>query len=209
MAKIGQDNWKIAYTFPQGTINHVHNVIAYPYRNCLWVFTGDFGDAAAIWKCSDRFKKVERFVCGDQKWRSCIAFALKEGILHATDAPFAKNHIYLLREDGTNEVVAELPGSCIYGCQWKNKYVFSTAVEADGRNETPLRLLLGWKRGAGITDNYVHMFSGNLQEGFMEIYNEKKDLLPYLFQFGSVRFPAGINNSNTLFFSPSQQEKMI
>ena len=200
--RIAQDCWEVVYTFPQGSINHVHNVIADPYRKCLWVFSGDFGKAAAIWKCSDRFKKVERFVCNNQKWRSCIAFALPEGILYATDAPFAKNHIYLLHEDGNSEVVAQLPGSCIYGCQWKNKYVFSTVVEADGRNETPLKLLLGWKRGAGITDNYVHMFSGNLRDGFMEIYKEKKDLLPYLFQFGSIRFPAGINNSNTLYFQP-------
>lgn len=56
----------MVYTFPQGVISHVHNIIADPYRQCLWFFTGDFDDAAAIWKVTNGFKKVERVVYGDQ-----------------------------------------------------------------------------------------------------------------------------------------------
>ena len=43
----------------------------------------------------------------------------------------------------------------------------------------------------------------NLQEGFTEIYKEKKDCMPYYtFQFGVFKFPYGGNNTDTLYFQP-------
>ena len=207
--RIGVDDWQVVYTFPQGAINHVHNIVADPYRNCLWIFTGDFDEAAAIWKVTDNFKKVERVACNDQRYRACVAFALPEGLLYATDAPFADDYIYLLNPD-TMETKELFPihGSCIYGCQWKNKYVFSSTVEGDGRNNTRWQFYFGRKRGAGIKDDYVHMYMGNLQEGFKEIYKEKKDCMPYYtFQFGAFRFPYGVNNTDTLYFQPVATKK--
>jgi hypothetical protein len=207
--RIGVDDWKVVYTFPQGTINHVHNIVADPYRNCLWIFTGDFGEAAAIWKVTDNFKKVERVACNDQRYRACVVFALPEGLLYATDAPFADDYIYLMNPD-TMETKELFPihGSCIYGCQWKDKYVFSSTVEGDGRNTSRMEFYFGRKRGAGIKDDYVHMYMGNLQEGFKEIYKEKKDGMPYYtFQFGVFKFPYGVNNTNTLYFQPVATKK--
>ena len=207
--RMGVDQWKVVYTFPQGAINHVHNVVADPYRQCLWVFTGDFDEAAAIWKVTDGFKKVERMACNDQKYRACVVYALPEGLLYATDAPFADDFIYLLNPE-TMEAKELYPihGSCIYGCQWKDKYVFSSTVEGDGRNNSRWEFYFGRKRGAGIKDDYVHMYMGNLEEGFKEIYKEKKDCMPlYTFQFGVFKFPAGVNNGDTLFFQPIATKK--
>lgn len=205
--RIGVDQWEVVYTFPKGVINHVHNVIADSYRQCLWIFTGDFDDAAAIWKVTDGFKKVERVAYGDQKWRGCVAFAIPEGILYATDTPFSKNHIYLMKEDGSVEIVGDICGSCIYGCQWKDKYVFSSTVEADGRDESLKKLLFSKKRGSGIEDDYVRMYVGDCAAGFKEAYKEEKDWLPFVFQFGVFKFPAGINNSDTLYFQPVATKK--
>ena len=207
--RVGVDQWEVVYTFQQGVINHVHNIVADPYRQCLWIFTGDFDEASAIWKVTDNFKKVERMVCNDQKYRGCVVFALPEGLLYATDAPFADDYIYMMNPD-TYEVKELFPidGSCIYGCQWKDKYVFSSTVEGDGRNNTRLQFYFGRKRGAGIKDDYVHMYMGNLQEGFKEIYKEKKDCMPlYTFQFGVFKFPNGVNNSDTLYFQPVATKK--
>ena len=207
--RIGVDQWEVEYTFPQGAINHVHNIVADSYRRCLWIFTGDFGEAAAIWKVTNGFKNVERVVCNDQKYRACVVYALPEGLLYATDAPFADDYIYLLNPE-TMEAKELFPihGSCIYGCQWKGKYVFSSTVEGDGRNMSRMEWLFTRKRGAGIKDNYVHMYMGNLKEGFKEIYKEKKDCMPfYTFQFGVFKFPAGVNNSDTLYFQPVATKK--
>ncbi len=207
--RIMTDRWEVVYTFADGEINHVHNIVPDPYRSCLWVFTGDFDKAAAIWKVSDNFKKVERVACADQKYRACVVYALPEGLLYATDAPFADDYIYLLNPD-LMEVKELFPinGSCIYGCQWKDKYVFSSTVEGDGRNMSRLEWLFTRKRGAGIKDNFVHMYIGNLHEGFKEIYKEKKDILPYYtFQFGVFKFPYGENNTDTLYFHPVATNK--
>ena len=202
--RVGVDQWVVVYTFPQGAINHVHNIVADPYRQCLWIFTGDFDEASAIWKVTNNFKTVEHVVCNDQKYRGCVVYALSEGLLYATDAPFADDFIYLLNPD-TLEVKELFPidGSCIYGCQWKNKYVFSSTVEGDGRNMNRMDFYFGRKRGAGIKDNYVHMYMGNLKEGFKEINKLKKDCMPfYTFQFGVFKFPYGINNGDVLYFQP-------
>ena len=207
--RIGQDKWDVVYTFPQGTINHIHTIVNDPYRDCLWIFSGDFDEASAIWKVTDNFKKVERVCCNDQKYRGCVVFALPDGLLYATDAPFADDFIYLMNPiDYSVKMIAPIDGSCIYGCQWNDKYVFSSTVEGDGRNTSRMEFYFGRKRGAGIKDEYVHMYCGNIKEGFKEIYKEKKDIMPYYtFQFGVFKFPYGINNTDTLYFHPIATNK--
>ena len=207
--RIGTDKWEIAFTFPEGTINHVHNVVADPYRQCIWIFTGDFDESAAIWKVTNGFECVERVVCNDQNYRGCVVNVLPEGLLYATDAPFADNYIYLMNPESFEiKPVFPLHGSCIYGCQWNKQYVFSSTVEGDGRNTSRLEFYFGRKRGSGIKDDYVHMYLGNLQEGFREIYKEKKDSMPYYtFQFGVFKFPTEINNTEKLYFQPVATKK--
>jgi len=203
------DQWDVIYTFAAGEINHVHLIVQDSFRNCLWIFTGDFDESAAIWKVSDNFKKVERFVCNDQKYRGCVVFSLPEGLLYATDAPFAENFIYLLNPD-TKMVkkVAPIDGSCIYGCKWKESYVFSSTVEGDGRNMSRYEFYFGRKRGAGIKDDFVHIYCGDLNDGFKEIYKEKKDIMPfYTFQFGVFKFPFGVNKTDKLYFQPVATSK--
>lgn len=46
------------------------------------------------------------------------------------------------------------------------------------------------------------MYLGNLETGFEEVYKEKKDMLPFAFQFGVFRLPYGVNNGNVLYFQP-------
>lgn len=205
--RVGVDKWDIAYTFPQGAINHVHNIISDPYRKCLWIFTGDFDDAAAIWKVTDNFNNVNRVLYNKQNYRACVAFPVKQGLLYATDSPFTENHIYLMKDDLSLKKILKIDGSSIYGCQCGDKYVFSSTVEADGRNQSLLKLMFSKKIGAGITDKFVRLYSGNLEKGFEVIYKEKKDCLPFIFQFGVFRFPYGENKSNKLYFQPVATNK--
>ena len=207
--RVGQDKWDVVYTFPRGAINHVHAIVSDPYRDCLWIFTGDFDEASAIWRVTDNFQKVERVCCGNQKYRGCVVFAVPEGLLYATDTPFEDDYIYLMDLNNYDvRVIAPIDGSCIYGCKWNDNYVFSSTVEGDGRNTSRLDFLFSSKRGAGIKDEYVHMYCGNLGEGFREIFKEKKDIMPYYtFQFGVFKFPYGENDSDTLYFQPVATKK--
>jgi hypothetical protein len=70
-----------------------------------------------------------------------------------------------------------------------------------------MQFLFSRKRGIGIKDDYVHIYCGNLKNGFEDIYKEKKDMWQYLFQFGVFKFPAGKNNSDTLYFQPVATNK--
>lgn len=205
----GKDAWETVYTFQRGTINHIHNIVADTYRECLWIFTGDFGDASAIWKVKDNFEKVEYFVGGQQQYRGCVVFPLDQGLMYATDAPFADNSIYLFNpNDKSLRPVSPLHGSCIYGCKWRDNYVFSSTIEGDGRNTSRMEFYFGRKKGTGIKDDYIHMYSGNLEDGFKEIFQLKKDLMPfYTFQFGVFKFPYGDNNGHSLYFQPIASSK--
>ncbi len=193
------DNWEIIYTFPAGTINHIHNIIPDAENSCVWIFTGDFDKAAAIWQATDNFSKVECVFSDNQMYRGCVAFPLNQGILYATDAPFAQNAIRFLKKENnkwTSELISDINGSCIYGCKVNDQYVFSTAVEPNGRNMNVLRCLFSWKRGEGIKHPYSYIYAGNMNAGFRIIYQVRKDSWPFIFQFGVLKFPGEMNNTN-------------
>lgn len=200
--RCGIDDWRIVYTFPHGVINHVHTIVPDAYRQCLWIFTGDFGKAAAIWKVTDNFTKVECVAQDNQKYRSCVAFPTAEGLVYATDTPFKDNFIYLLTETRELKELAPIDGSCIYGGMSSDMMFFSSTIEPDGRKNTYKNLFFNYKRGAGIKNNYIHLYAGNPRIGYKEIYKLKNDLLPPIFQFSCFHFPAGKGVARTVYFQP-------
>jgi len=200
--RTGIDSWKTIYTFPENLINHIHNIVPDVSNKCVWILTGDFDKASAIWKATYNFKKVEFVVGGEQKYRSCVAFPVNNGLLYATDTPFADNTIrFLIEESGewTSKKICSINGSCIYGCRVNDKYIFSTAVESDGRGQTLKTLCFERKRGCGIKDDYCHLYVGGGDFVFEDIYYVKKDIWPFVFQFGTLQFPEGDNNTGNIF----------
>ena len=65
---------KPVFTFPKGTINHIHNIVKDAYNKCLWILTGDFGTNVGIYKAKNNFSSVEPIKLGKQEYRSCVAF---------------------------------------------------------------------------------------------------------------------------------------
>lgn len=198
------DDWDIIYTFEKEKINHIHNIIPDKYNSCVWVLTGDSDNASGIWKFTNNFKCVDKILAGRQSYRSCVAFALKSGLLYATDTPLENNYIMLLMKNENNNYsvkrILPISGSCIYGCKVNDKYVFSTSVEGNIKSKNILKMLFNRKRGKGIMDDYSHLYIGNLDVGFLDIYKVRKDFLPFvLFQFSSLRFPSGNNMSNNIY----------
>lgn len=205
--RVSKDKWIDIYTFSNREINHVHNIVADNYRNCVWIFTGDFGDAAAIWRSDDGFKTIHKVFGGDQKYRGCVAFARPEGLIYATDSPFAKNYIYCITPNGKLNQLIPISGSCIYGCMCNDKLIFSTTVEPDGRDETLMKLFFDYRIGAGIEDRYARIYEYSSFDNIIEICKVKKDFMPFLFQFGAFKFPSGNNNTGVLYFQPTALSK--
>ena len=169
----------------------------------------DFDKSSAIWRVTNGFESIEYCVGNNQQYRGCVVFSHPEGLLYATDAPFAANYIYLFDpETKSSKKLFEIHGSCIYGTKWNDDFVFSSTIEGDGRNTSRFEFYFGRKKGAGIKDDFIHLYKGNLENGFEEIYKLKKDIMPfYTFQFGVFRFPYGQNNSDSLFFQPVATNK--
>lgn len=180
--------WKATYQF-EGNIIHIHAIVPDAVNGCVYILTGDFGDEAAIWVARNNFKEVSPLQKGEQKYRGCVGFATKKGLLYATDAPTEPNALYLINSVGETTKIMDMPGPTIYGTEHKGIYYFATSVEPD-TNLPTWRYFLSRKPGPGIKDNYTHVFAGNLESGFKEIAKYKKDVWPLtLFQFANVMFP--------------------
>ncbi|MEI7723711.1 MAG: hypothetical protein WCK09_01335 [Bacteroidota bacterium] len=200
--RLGTDHWEEVYRFPKNTIEHIHNIVADPFKNVVYILTGDFEASAGIWKAENGFKTIKPILNGAQTYRACVAFPTPDGLVYATDSPFSNNSIRILKECGNSwesMQLMDINGPSIYGCQWGGDFLFSTSVEGDGRNQSIWYKLFGHQRGSGIKENYSFIYKGNLDIGFSEFYKVKKDILPFhLFQFGTLIFANGLNESSVL-----------
>lgn len=204
--KANSGKWEKCFTFEKKQINHIHAIIPDEINQTVWIFTGDFGDAAGIWKASCDFGQVVPVVRGEQKYRACVGFPTKDGLLYATDTQFEKNSIRILRKrmnEYYTEKLFDINGPCIYGGIYKKTFVFSTSVEPGESSGNIIKDLFERKRGPGVIENSVHIVAGNMEIGFKLIDKIEKDFLPLrLFQFGTAILPAGRNNTEKLIIYP-------
>lgn len=190
-----EGQWKIVYTFPAGSITHVHGFVCDRDRSRILILTGDFDKGSGIWEAKQNFSQVQPLLLGSQQYRCCVAFTNPQGIIYATDTPLEQNAVYFLNEEnGRLRKLYNIPGPCIYGRSYIDarghmQYVFATSVEPDSRI-TGWRYLLTYRLGVGVKNRRTHVIMGNWQDGFQELFSLKKDWLPMgLFQFGNVQFP--------------------
>jgi len=204
LQKRSRGDWRVAYTFAAGSLNHIHHVVPDPLRNCLWVLGGDFGAAASLWQIRDNFSSVQRIVGGQQRYRACVAFPVDQGLLYATDTQFEPNSIRLLEKKGgvwQSRELASLNGPCIHGCELQDYFVFSTATEPSKEVRSKYRALLDNRPGPGIRENQSEIIvCAKSNYGCKRLAARRKDALPYrLFQFGSITFPSGVNPTDKLY----------
>lgn len=189
------DEFKTVYTFGKGKINHIHQIIEDKYRNRVWIMTGDFGEAAAIWYTDDNFNTVKLFEGNNQKYRACKVFIVEEGLVYGTDTPLENNSIEFIKLVGSENVekikLADIDGSVIYGTESKNEFIISTTVEGEHYPNSSLRSLFTYRRGKGIKSWKVNLMAINKSDikDTRKIKEFKKDIYPMaLCQFGAIQF---------------------
>ena len=197
----------LVYKFGVNLINHVHFLVEDVFRCRTWIFTGDFGDAAAIWYTDDGFKTVKRFAYGAQRYRACFAYITEDAIYYATDTPLEQNYFRRIIFDGDSwaeEDLFAINGPCIYGTSVGDYLVFSTSVEPGNSQSAERGILsaLSYKLGEGINSWYSEVIVYNLISGEHEVLDRyKKDFLPMrLCQFGSVIFPSGKSDEYLVYY---------
>jgi len=175
--------WSVVYTFPRGTIRHIHNIVHDPWQDCLWILTGDYGNECQILRASYDFSKVVAVMRGNQQARAVACIPAEDGIYFSSDTPLEANHICHLDRQGKLSTLATIGSSSIFGCRVGASMFFSTMVEPRAFN----------------TDKNVRVYgAGNLQD-WHALRAWKKDLWPMaLFQYGNAILPDGVNSSPCL-----------
>lgn len=179
-------HWEIAYTFPRGTIRHVHNIVYDRWENCFWVLTGDEDDECCILRASRDFRNVEVILCSGQQTRSAALVPMEDALYFSTDTPFEFNYLYRLDRRGHLTRVAGLNGSSIYGCRVGDCLFFSTMVEPGKTN----------------CGRDVCVYGGTGEFSWRRMLQWQKDRWPMRwFQYGNAFLPDGENNSDLLAVS--------
>lgn len=183
--------WQIAYTFPAGSIRHVHNIIYDRWRNCLWILTGDDGAECKILRADCDLRSIEVVLSGNQQARAVAGVPTQNGFYFSTDTPSEQNHVYRLdyRSDevGSVQLIGDLATSSIFGCKvgrgLRGALFFSTMVEPSGVNTSREVQIAGSIDGAN----------------WQVVAGWKKDNLPMrYFQYGNAFLPDGENSTRYL-----------
>jgi hypothetical protein len=190
------NSWQVVYTFPAGTVRHVHNIIYDRWGDCVWILTGDEGAECRIMRASCELESVEAVLTGSQQARAVAAIPAPRALYLATDTPLEKNYIYSLsrRRDGVRNVdrVGELASSSIYGCRVGEAMFFSTMIEPSAVN----------------TGRDVHLLGSGDGENWEVLTCWRKDKLSMrYFQYGNALLPDGENSTPYLATTTIAVEK--
>jgi hypothetical protein len=183
--------WQIAYTFPAGSIRHVHNIVYDRWGDCLWILTGDEGAECKVLRASCDLRSMEVMLSGNQQARAVAAVPTQNGLYLSTDTPLEKNHVYRLDRTGNVGQVSDLASSSIFGCRVgcgvSEAVFFSTMVEPSTVNTVREVHLVGSRAGSRDGTNW------------QLLARWKKDSLPMrYFQYGNAFLPDGENSTNYL-----------
>jgi hypothetical protein len=176
-------HWDVAYTFPRGSIRHVHNIVYDEWENCLWGLTGDDGSECRIIRAACDFSDVEVVLSGRQQARCVALIPAHDALYFSSDTPLEQNHVYRLERRGNLSEVAKLSSSSICGCRVGGNFFFSTMVEPSEVNSERNVCLYGSPDGLQFT----------------RLVNWEKDSWPMsVFQYGNAFLPDGNNCSCVL-----------
>lgn len=184
----GGRHFEPVYTFPAGSIRHVHGLFYDPYEDKIWVTTGDLEHEAAIWFTDKSFQSLQQVLGGSQQQRAVQLLFTKQFVYYGTDIPEEQNYLYRLeRKTGKVERLQAVDSSVFYSCRVGSYLFFSTVVEPSRVNTTRDACIWGSADG----------------ESWQIIARFRKDIwsMKY-FQYGQIRFPSGQNLSKYLWFTP-------
>jgi hypothetical protein len=182
-------NINVVYSFSQGSIRHIHTIIK--DNDSFIVMAGDNEPEAGIYEANFDWTDVKPWKIGEQKYRAVVGFSYKGGLLYATDSVETENHLWYIEADGTEHELTSINGSCIYGAETKDYFLFSTTVES--HEGGGIRRLLSNELGGGIKSKDVHIIAVSKKDLSVRIIKKyKKDIWPMkLFQYGRAPFAGG------------------
>ena len=185
----GEKSVNSIYSFPKGSVRHVHGIYYDEFTHALFCLTGDSNAECRIIRTFDEFGTVETICQGDESWRAVSALFTKEGVYFGTDAEYRSNSIYRLdRQTLIRNSLGEVNGTVFYSQKFNGKLFFATTAE----------------NAPSQTENRAEIWVADESDGIQKLGSFAKDRWhAVLFGFGIVNFPHISSVSDRLFFSLS------
>lgn len=178
---------EIFYTFPAGTIRHIHTVIKDPYSAKLWISTGDKDNECCLLLLDSQTGQSELLGKGSQKWR-VVSFAFRpEAVFWGTDNHLGENEVWCY-ERATSQTyrIGPVVGPVYYSTALEKAIIMGTTME----------------KGEGQQDGYGRLYAIDPQGNIQEIWKARKDRWPArLFGYGVFEFAAGQPSSNQFWLT--------
>lgn len=180
--------WARIDLFPAGTIRHVHGCYWDPYEERIWTFTGDSDEEARVITSDTAFTRVELVGGGSQLWRAVSVFFEEQYVHWMMDSE--REDSYAVRFDRRTRTVER--GQKFPGPVWYTKKTTDGLYLAASTCE----------KGAGVHDEYAHLFVSRDLEKWDEVARFAHDRLPKgWFKFGVLSFADGAQSSRKFYLS--------
>jgi hypothetical protein len=185
------------WSFSRTEIKHVHAIHYDPFRDRLWVCTGDLDHESALYYTDDEFQTVHKFGGGDQTWRAIAMWFDAQGVEWGMDAgkdapATAANRVF--RHDfgsGQRSERALIGNPAYAACQVADGSVFLQTSFEPGRQQATEAAATIWHRDV----------QGNWRRCLSSPY--KADPKRRGGQYGALLIPGGRSPVGKLMFSPS------
>jgi hypothetical protein len=177
--------FETAWTFPAGSIRHIHALIPDPERPArIWVLTGDLDAESAIYFTENEFSSLECFLKAGQLSRATDLVRMGNTLYWGMDSP--DDEPFMIRSSADKaapEKIFPLPGPVYYM----------------GRNEAGA-LYAGTtvEKGRAVKDRVGRIWGTSPDGAWQEIASGRKDWVP---QHGLYYFPRGVMPGSFLIFS--------
>jgi len=174
------DNWKEIYSFPAGSIKHIHVLQEDPYANKIWFSTGDSDEESIVGFADYDFSNMTIVGRGDQKWRTLEFLFARDKVYWGMDTPIKRSHLIEYdRSSNRTRKIGNFDGP-IYNLRKINQGLYLIGTAAEG--------------GPGEFDNKAHIWLSKDLNKWEDSMSYPKDNLPYLMGFGRFLFPNVISN---------------
>lgn len=188
---------EVCWTFARADIKHVHAIHYDPFRNRLWICTGDLDHESAFWYTDDEFQTVHRFAGGDQTWRA-IALLFDEtgmewGMDAGKDAPAdAINRIYRFDfATGQRTEQAVIGNPAYAACEMGRAAILQTTFEPGRLQDTPAAAALWLRDRPGTWRSIFEVSHQSQPRGWGGRY-------------GALLIPRGSSPAGQLLLTPAQ-----
>ncbi|MGQ0543229.1 MAG: hypothetical protein ACT4O9_15500 [Blastocatellia bacterium] len=183
----GEDELLVIFTFPSGSIRHIHGIYFDPFTESLYCLTGDNEKECRILKTNDEFKTTEVIGQGDETWRAVSILFSEDYLYYGMDAEFRSNHVYRLDRMTLNrKSLGEVTGTVFYSKKVGEELFFGTTAEnAPSQSENVAAL---WNVSPNGNCSKINSF-------------QKDHWHQTLFMFGIIHFPYVNKFRNELYFS--------